>query len=56
MSATVDQIADDGDCAAMLSAMADVYQRYGRDAIDVAAPLLPSQSLPAHDAPVGALS
>jgi flavorubredoxin len=42
----------DGDCAALLRAMADVYeQRYGCAAVD-----LPAQPLPAHDAPVQAAS
>ena len=51
MSATLDQIDDDGDCAAMLRAMAHVYQRYGSDAVDLRAELRP-----AHDAPVRDLS
>jgi hypothetical protein len=39
----------DGDCAALLRAMADVYeQRYGCGPADV-----PAQPLPAHDATVG---
>ena len=39
----------DGDCAAMLRSMADVYeQRYGCGLADV-----PAQPLPADDAPVG---
>ena len=39
----------DGDCAALLRAMADVYEdRYGCAAVPV-----PAQPLPAHDAPVG---
>jgi flavorubredoxin len=38
-----------GDCAALLRAMADVYeQRYGCVTVEV-----PAQPLPAHDAPVG---
>lgn len=42
----------DGDCAALLRSMADVYeQRYGCASVDV-----PAQPLPAHDAPVGASS
>lgn len=42
----------DGDCAALLRAMADVYeQRYGCATAEV-----PAQPLPGHDAPVGALS
>jgi hypothetical protein len=39
----------DGDCPALLRAMADVYeQRYGCGTVDI-----PAQPLPAHDAPVG---
>jgi hypothetical protein len=47
VSAIVDQIVDDGDCTAILRAMADIYQRYGLDAVDV-----PAQPLPVHDSPV----
>ena len=39
----------DGDCATLLRTMADVYEtRYG------CAEAVPAQSLPGHDAPVGA--
>jgi flavorubredoxin len=39
----------DGDCAALLRAMADVYeQRYGCTSVE-----MPAQALPGHDAPVG---
>ena len=42
----------EGDCAALLRAMADVYeQRYGCGPVEV-----PAQALPGHDAPVGASS
>jgi flavorubredoxin len=42
----------EGDCAALLRAMADVYeQRYGCGPVDA-----PAQALPGHDAPVGATS
>ena len=42
----------DGDCAALLRSMADVYEeRYGCAAVGV-----PAQPLPAHDAPVGSSS
>jgi flavorubredoxin len=46
----------DGDCAALLEAMADVYEQRFGCATAGSADQLPRQSLPGHDGAVGALS